>query len=364
MDRDSLVAAGLYDPEAPDAEDRLALLDYIQGGGATIEEMVEAAGEGNLTSLVLDLRLSRGALSAVDLASRSGMPLEDVLETYRLLGVSVPDPSEQMFAEREVRLFEMLGLGAVSLPEGMTDEILRAIGSALTIVAESAVSAFVGSVEDLLQHGSQRTRAEVTTATGDLGLELGDMMGPLLRHHLWSAVRRQRAAMATVVDRSESELSIGFVDLVGFTPATAAMGSVELLAFMRNFHSRTYDVVTRSGGRVVKHIGDEIMFTSGDPAGGCEIALALIEAFDDADSLPRGGLAHGLVVARHGDFYGPMVNLAARLTDIAVTGEVLADAALASVPTGDQFEFEPAGRRQLKGFAGPVSVVSVHRAQR
>lgn len=363
MESDSLVAAGLYDPHAPDAVDRLALLDYIRLSGATIDEMVEADRYGNLTSLVLDLRLRQGELSAVELASRSATALDGVLETYRLLGVAVPDPDERMFGDREVRLFEMLGLGTVSLPEGMTDEILRSIGSALTIVAESAVSAFVGSVEGLLQQGSQRTRAEITTATGDLGLELGELMGPLLRHHLWSAVRRQRAAMATVVDRSESEVSIGFVDLVGFTPATAAMGSAELLAFMRTFHSRTYDVVTRSGGRVVKHIGDEIMFTSGDPAGGCQIALALIEAFDDADSLPRGGLGYGMVVARHGDFYGPMVNLAARLTDIAVPGEVLADAALASVAAGDRFEFEPAGRRQLKGFADPVSVVSVRRSR-
>lgn len=188
-------------------------------------------------------------------------------------------------------------------------------------------------------------------------------MGPLFRHHLWLAVQRQRAAMRTAVDRRQSKLSIGFVDLVGFTPITAAMGSADLLEFMRQFQRRTYDVVTRSGGRVVKHIGDEIMFTAGDVSGGCEIALALIEAFDDADSLPRGGLAHGMVVARHGDYYGPIVNLAARLTDIAVTGEVLADAAIATMDAGDRFEFEPAGRRQLKGFAAPVTVVSLRRSR-
>lgn len=65
------------------------------------------------------------------------------------------------------------------------------------------------------------------------------------------------------------------------------MDSAELLAFMRQFHSRTYDVVTRCGGRVVKHIGDEIMFSSGDLAGGCEIALALIEASVTVVSVQR-----------------------------------------------------------------------------
>ena len=363
VDVEKLVAAGLYDPGSPAADDRLDLLQYLHDAGATVEDMVEADADGNLTSLAFDLQLRRGELSATDLAQGSAMPLERVLETYRLLGITVPDPTAPLFVASEARLLELLASEAGWLPEGMGDEILQSIGSALTIVAESAVSAFVGSVEDLLVPGSQRTRAELTTATGELGLELGTLMGPLFRHHLWSAVRRQRTAMLTALDRRESKLSVGFVDLVGFTPATAAMSSAELLEFMRRFHRLTYDVVTRSGGRVVKHIGDEIMFTTSDPAAGCEIAVALVEAFDDADSLPRSGLAHGMVVARHGDYYGPIVNLASRLTEIAVTGEVLADAALTDAATGDQFELVPAGRRQLKGIAEPVSVVSIRRAR-
>jgi adenylate cyclase len=189
-------------------------------------------------------------------------------------------------------------------------------------------------------------------------------MAPLLRHHLWSAISRQRAAMVSSQDRLDTTLSIGFVDLVGFTTASGAMAPVELLEFMRDFHRRTFDVVTRRGGRVVKHIGDEIMFTATDPLVACDIALALIEAFGTSGSRPRGGLAHGTVIARHGDFYGTIVNLAARLADIAVPGEVLADSGVADLVSADDARFvvEPAGRRSLKGFADPVSVVAVSRA--
>jgi adenylate cyclase len=358
---EALVAAGLYDPAAPDASDRLELLRYLEASGASLTEMAEALPDGNLTSLAFDRRLRVGDLSALDLATLTGTPIEEVLEAYRLLGVPVADRGQRTFTKEEARLLEVLAVGRSSLPEGMVEEVLRSIGTALTLIAESAVSAFVGSVEDLLEEGTQRARAEMTTATGELGLELGVLLGPLLRHHLWSAVLRQRAAMRTTVDRRESQVAIGFVDLVGFTATTARMDTAELLEFMQRFHRRTFDVVTAAGGRVVKHIGDEIMFAGADATTGCAIALDLLDAFRDADSLPRGGLAHGTVVARHGDYYGPVVNLAARLADVAVSGEVLADATLVTTTTPDRFAFEPAGRRQLKGFPEPVAAVSVLR---
>jgi class 3 adenylate cyclase len=364
-DVEKLVAAGLYDPGAPAATDRLGLLRYLIEEGATIDEMVESARNGNLTSLVTDQRLQRGALSATDLAERVGVPVEDVVEVFRLLGVAVPDVDDLIFDEREIQLIQLMAHTGVALPTGMGDEILRSIGAALEIVAESAVAAFVGSFEDELEQGSQLHRAQVTTATGAIGLQLGEMMAPLLRHHLWSAIARQRAAMAMSHDRLDSTLSVGFVDLVGFTAVSATMPPAVLLDFMRTFHSQAFDVVTIRGGRVVKHIGDEIMFTVGNPVSACDIALSLIESFDVGDARSRAGVAHGSVVARHGDYYGTVVNLAARLVDTAVPGEVLADtgvaAAVSPVAADVGFTVEPAGRRLLKGFADPVRVVSVSR---
>jgi class 3 adenylate cyclase len=362
VDLEALRAAGLYDPDAPDAADRADLLRYLVEEGATIDELRVSDADGNLSSLGFDRRLRDGDASAADLAVRTGTDLGVVLETYRLLGIPITDPDRSQLSSAEGRLFELLALAGPTLPEGMTEEILRSIGAALTLVSESTVSAFVGSVEGLLEQGSPRARAEFTSATGELGLELGALLEPLLRHHLWAAVNRQRAAMRTSVDRLQSMVAIGFVDLVGFTAATSQMGSTQLLEFMQRFQRRAFDVVTAAGGRLVKHIGDEIMFASPEPVDGCEIALALIEAFADAESLPRGGLAHGLVVARHGDYYGPVVNLAARLADIAVSGEVLADAAVAESVGPGRYSFEPAGRRQLKGFPDPVRVVSLGRA--
>ena len=161
--------------------------------------------------------------------------------------------------------------------------------------------------------------------------------------------------MVTSHDRLDTTLSVGFVDLVGFTTASATMQPVELLEFMRNFHSRAFDVVTTRGGRVVKHIGDEIMFTVGDPVPACDIALSLIESFDVGDATTAGGVAHGSVIARHGDYYGTIVNLAARLVDTAVPGEVLADAGVGRPSSA-------AGRRRVPGSPSSPPAAACSRA--
>lgn len=171
-----------------------------------------------------------------------------------------------------------------------------------------------------------------------------------------AAVARHRAATAVAADAHQVLLAVGFVDLVGFTPSSAAMTPVELVTFIREFHARTYEVVSRGAGRLVKHIRDEIMFVSPSADDGCTIATALVADFADAATSSRGGLCFGPVMTRHGDYYGTTVNLAARLVDSAVPGEVLAHSDIASVATR---RFVPAGRRMLKGFTDPVEVVTV-----
>jgi adenylate cyclase len=364
VDVDRLIEVGLYDPSSPDAADRLELLRYVADSGASLEEIQEADRSGNLVVLPFNRKLAEGDQSAVDLAERAGATVEEVLEAYRLLGIPSPDTNAPVFSFGEERLLELLAAARSVLSDETSEEIMRSIGAGLAVMADSAVTAFMGSVEQGLEEVRLADRAKVTTAAGELGLELGTALGPLLRHHLLAAVHRHRATLRWAVDRRESELSVGFVDLVGFTPMTERMGAGELLAFVSTFRNRTFDLVTQQGGRVVKHIGDEIMFTAPDPAAACEMALTLVDGFTDLDSPPRGGLAHGVVVARHGDLYGTTVNLAARLADVAVPGEVLAAEAISSLATDRDLEFERAGRRQLKGFQEPVPVVSVRRSPR
>jgi adenylate cyclase len=175
-----------------------------------------------------------------------------------------------------------------------------------------------------------------------------------------AAIARSRATRVEGDSFGTARVAVGFVDLVGFTPLSLAMPTAELAAMVEDFEGRAADIVVSNGGRVVKLIGDEVMFAAIDPAAACAIALDLVDEFrSSAHVAPRAGIAYGLVIARGGDYYGPVVNLAARIADLAVPSEVLVSAEVAGLDCS--FVFEPAGRRLLKGFAAPIPLYSASR---
>ncbi len=118
---------------------------------------------------------------------------------------------------------------------------------------------------------------------------------------------------------------MGFADLVGFTALAQQVTDAELAEVVDQFEHLAYDVVVAGGGRVVKMIGDEVMFLLDDPVAAAEIALGLADASRDASELSdvRVGLAMGPVLEREGDAFGPTVNLASRATGIAYPGTVV-----------------------------------------
>jgi adenylate cyclase len=166
-----------------------------------------------------------------------------------------------------------------------------------------------------------------------------DVLLPVLEQLLVHGWRRQLAA---AVERGLGDaeqngnvetghLTVGFADQVGFTRLTRRLEEDELAALVERFESRSADVVAASGGRLIKTLGDEILFVAADPVAAGEVALRLIEEHERDDTVPRlrVGLATGVVVSRRGDVFGTTVNLASRLTAAARPDSVLVDAATA-----------------------------------
>jgi adenylate cyclase len=334
---------------------------FLRSLGATEAQIQTARRSGRLAGLAADLVLSQGAtLTATDLAERTGVHADRVVALWRLLGVDVPDQDQPMFSERDAEFTASAAQLAPKVPS--TDELFRVLGSSLGRVAEAAVSLYVQTVEPHLDSGEGDLViwAKDMAATTSLALGLGDSMGAIFAHHLRDAIARQRSAQTGVIERSLFRLAIGFVDLVGFTPLSQHAAPSELLEVIGRFEARAFEVATAHHGRIVKHIGDEVMFMALDAAAGCVIADSLTRAFGAEGVEPRGGLAFGDVISRYGDYYGPVVNLASRLADLAIPGEVLVDAATAT--TAGEIAFRPAGRRLLKGFDKPVEVFSLDTA--
>ena len=335
------------------------LLAFLRSLGASEAQIAAAHRENNLAGLAADLVLTKDAtLTAEDVEARTGVEVDRVIALWRQLGVVVPDAETPMFSERDAEFtHEVVDIGKL----GEKDELLRVLGSSLARVAEAAVSLYVQTVEPELNvpEIDSVVFAKDLAVTTSLALELGESMGAIFSHHLRDAIARQRAAHADTPDRTLSRLAVGFVDLVGFTPISRQAAPTDLLKLIGQFELEAFEVAAAHGGRVVKHIGDEVMFVALDVAAGCSIAAALTEAFDTKGIEPRAGLAFGDVISRYGDYYGPVVNLAARLADLAVPKEVLVDAAAAEAARGAPVVLQPAGRRLLKGFDEPVEVYSL-----
>jgi hypothetical protein len=118
-------------------------------------------------------------------------------------------------------------------------------------------------------------------------------------------------------------LAVGFVDLVGSTSLGEQLSLRDLGGVLTTFEQLATDTVTASGGRVVKLIGDEVLYTTPDAVSACTLALDLSQVCRDHPLLPsvRAGVAMGRVMLRDGDVFGPVVNLAARLVKAAEPGE-------------------------------------------
>ena len=359
------MAAGLYDPGNPAHAGRVELLDWLTGIGLTLDEIDRWVMSGAVSGVAADRRLVPGERHTVAVAAeRSGLSPADLATYSSAFGFQpihgAPD-DEVGYTDDEIELLSLVAdLGAMfSTSEMLT--LIRVIGSSLSRIAEAAVSLFLVDVEarELASGISELELARKVYDAAGLVDGLAARLDPILRRQILQAIERTRRSSIDAVDRLEYRLAIGFVDLVGFTALSGRLHAGELAAFLGRFEAVAHDALHAHGARVVKLIGDEVMFVATDAADACEAALRLMERFTTAldGVVPRGGIAYGNVLLRGGDYYGSVVNLASRLVDLAVPMEVLVSEPLAEA--APRCTFEPAGRRVVKGFDDPVVVRSL-----
>lgn len=211
----------------------------------------------------------------------------------------------------------------------------RVLGQALARVADAQMGAV------LFQAQAQRgvtvedgaSLAVVLTMLEHHVPRLEQFVQHILRRHLVAAALRLAAAPRA----GDQPLAVGFADLAGFTALSASLDAAELGQMVDRFEAVAYHHIVGHGGRVVKTIGDEVMFAAAAPRVAAAIALDLTEAYARDPALPnaRIGLAYGPVVPWEGDLFGPTVNLASRLVNFARPGTALVDEALGSALAGE-----------------------------
>lgn len=279
-----------------------------------------------------DLRYTRG-----DVQRLTGVSSEFTHRLWRAFGYPHMPEETVAFTEGDVTaLFRIQRL----MQEDVLDEddvirMVRAVGQTMTRLAEWQVDLLMSR---LTGDAPEPPSAESVQDMIQLAEKHINDFEPLIVH----AWRRQLAAsgtraMATAaaaedVIPARTQAAIGFADMVSFTQMSRELDEMELARVVERFEETTSDVVATNGGRIVKTLGDEVLFSAESPHLGAEIALSIAETIKDETEVPdvRVGVAFGPVLPLMGDVFGTTVNLAARLTSIARPGSVVIDAGLAA----------------------------------
>jgi adenylate cyclase len=306
--------------------------------------------------------------SAADVAEATGATLEQAQRLWRALGF--PDRgSERAFTQADADAVSTL-LGLVedgSIDFDMAVDLTRAVGQTMARLAEWEVATLAHRVQQLAEddaaEGANGSRA---TAALRLVESLTEPFGGLLvyvwRRHLAAAAARVEALGADDADLHTTQVTVGFADIVQFTALTNRLDHDRIGDLVEIFESRCADVVAGQRGRVIKSLGDAVLFVNEDPIRAYDTAEGIIAVIGRDQRMPdvRVGLSTGSVVTRLGDVFGPPVNLAARLTAVARRNRIIVDAATAERLPRDQFEARPLPPRPVRGF-GVVEPVAVRR---
>ena len=297
--------------------------------GCTDEEIDRAVEDDVIDLLVVDRMLvpTGHRMTQGEVAATTDIPLDVTRRFWRALGFLDVSEAEQAFTDMDieaVHLFQsMVAMGLVDLDTAV--QMARVIGSSMARIAEA--EAGPGTTPILMATGDSILDAdEFARQAGESIPAMARLLEYVWRRHLQAATRRAMLHRTRGTDEGiRPVMAVGFADMVGFTMLSQHLGDDELAAVVARFEELAHDTVVALGGRVVKMIGDEVMFVVPTASGAAQIGLSLAEAYADDDLLSdvRVALAVGPVLVKDGDFYGPVVNLASRLVNVAHPGTVL-----------------------------------------
>jgi adenylate cyclase len=366
--------AGLYDSQDPGSAERLALLEYLTERGATIEQMVRAHRLGTLPGVAGDL-VTQGRTNMVtvaDVAAHTGLPSSRVMRVLLAAGIPARSASEvPADLESFMAAFEQ---GAALLGEEPILAFTRVLGAAANNVAEAAVALFFAELgPGTVREGpDELVRARLAEAATIAFLSVPDVLALLVLDAFERAQRRAEAARSWqgssppadgAGDDPTEVVALGFVDLVGSTAwAETASLRDQSLALSR-FESAAWTSAVLGGGRVIKTIGDEVFFAAPSAEAACRIGLEICRAVAQDGVLPlaRGAVGIGPAIPREGDYFGPLVNLLARLVKVGAPGEVVVTEAVAHQLPPGSWDLRPLQPTELRGIAEPVSASVVER---
>jgi adenylate cyclase len=350
-------------------EARLALLNELVDEGVSLEELKRAVEENRLVLLPVERVFDSGTqhYTGRQIAELAGLAPDFVVRLLRALGAPIPEDDQPVYADADLEAAKRAKLFLdAGLPKEGVLETSRLIGISMANLADANVE-MVGEVFTEPGIDERELALRYAEAARTMSPLLGETLLHAYRIHLREAIRR---AVVTEAELAEGrfgtdEMTIAFADLVGFT----RLGESLDIEQIGDLTGRLFELASDAAQppvRLVKMIGDAAMFASRESQPLLDAVLGLVESAGKEEIPPlRAGAARGQALGRGGDWYGRPVNLAARITgfarpDSVVVAQSVKDSIAQS--NGRPFDFSFAGKRRFKGIEGEVPVHRVRRA--
>ena len=353
------------------------LLGFLAGG---IE--LEALAEGSRSN-TLDLGFVEELMPATStvtdethasLASRLDLPAATATALRSLLGTIGAADDDHVRAD-DVAIFEIIAQArSLGASEDQLIDVARVAATAVRLMVR-AYREFVDEVLIAPELEAGSTIGATLSRTSAMRREyrrLGaELAMALMARHTDEAIfgnlvimGEQALAEADISPaRPGSDPSIGFVDISGYTRMADAYGDEEAARVARRFARLVDESASIHGGQVVKSLGDGAMVVFDSAARSVDWAASLLDR-SEHEGLPtlHIGLNLGPVVRRDGDYFGSVVNVAARVAAQAGPGEIVVTASLSdAMEDEDEPRFEEIGPTRLRNVAQPLRLYRVVR---
>ncbi|HEX4906321.1 MAG TPA: adenylate/guanylate cyclase domain-containing protein [Acidimicrobiales bacterium] len=294
--------------------------------------------------------------TARELADRAGIDIELAKRLWTAMGFPLPGEHDATYNDEDVAALQYAGelIRSHSVEPELLIQLTRTMASSIARIAEAQLEVAVDR--------ARRFDAEQGVLVDDKVVEMTPwLLGYMWRRHAAASFGRAVEAVA----HEEAALGVGFADLVGFTALSQELPEQDLASLVSRFEALAHDTIVLLGGRVVKMIGDEVMFAVDDLKSGLEISLSLADAYSDDEQLQdvRVGFSCGNVLQLQGDLYGPPVNLASRIVSIARPRSVVVSEAVHDALGEDpDYAWRSLRPRTFKGI-GRVPIWRVRRRE-
>ena len=349
---EGLRSVGLYDPSSPNEAERRELLQYLLER-FSIDEILHWSERSNLMGVAARaIDRPPALISAHEVATRCGVTIETVMDVRTAAGFPVVDPAEPSIPETVVDDVKTFVFGCELYGREEALAFVRVLGRAAARVMEAARALFGDSIERMADDDA--TELQVAKAN-ELAIVAWTQVQSVMLHLLAEHPLRN-VGFAEALMRGELHVAVAFVDLVSSTTWAESVDPAVHAEALRRFEMQSSTLASDHGARLVKLIGDEVMIVADATAALCRVAIDICRIAGADPDLPaaRGAVGYGMVTARDGDYFGPVVNVAARATKMAAPNGVVVTAEVARLLDPESWLIESIGPHDLRGVGETV----------